>query len=189
MTKYIFDFDDVLFFNTEKFKKHMYKCFEEVGVSYETVKKYYKEERDKGFVLGNLVISTLKGERINSISPGELTEKIMGECKNFTNNELIDVIKGLGVENCYMVTHGVMEYQLEKIHRTGLRPFFHNISVIQDTKKGSVEAICEEFKGHEVIFVDDKEKRFADLDFKKYPNLRVVLYVGPESISEILQTI
>ena len=186
MTKYIFDFDDVLFFNTEKFKKHMYKCFEEVGISYETVKKYYKEEKDKGFVLGNLVVSTLKGEKIDSISHEKLTEKIMGECKNFINNELIDVIKGLGVENCYMVTHGVKKYQLEKIRRTGLEPLFHNISIVQDTKKGSVEAICGEFKDHEIIFVDDKEKRFADLDFEKYPNLRTVLYIGPESISEII---
>ena len=102
MTKYIFDFDDVLFFNTKKFKKHMYKCFEEVGVPYEVVKKYYQKERDKGFVLGNLVISVVAGEKIDSVSSGELTEKIMGECRNFINDELIDIIRGLGVENCYM---------------------------------------------------------------------------------------
>src|SRR3989344_4328549 len=129
MTKYIFDFDDVLFFNTEKFKKYMYKCFEDVGVDYDTVKKE------------------------------ELAEKIMKECINFINDELIDKVKQLEVENCYMVTHGVKEYQLEKVHRTGL----------------------------EALFVDDKEKRFADLDFEKYPNLRKVLYVGPESIDEVFQ--
>lgn len=188
MTKYIFDFDDVLFFNTEKFKKHMYKCFEEIGVPYDVVKKYYQIEKDKGFVLRNMVSSVVKGENIISISVDELTEKIMGECKNFINNELIDKIKGLDMENCYMVTNGVTEYQLEKVNRTGLKPLFCSISVVQDTKKGSVEAVCEEFKDHEVIFIDDKEKRFADLDFEKYPNLRKVLYVGPESIGEIFLT-
>jgi len=88
MTKYIFDFDDVLFFNTEKFKKYMYKCFEDVGVDYDTVKKYYKIEREKGWVLYNLVISVLEGENITTVSKEELAEKIMKECINFINDEL-----------------------------------------------------------------------------------------------------
>lgn len=187
MTKYIFDFDDVLFFNTEKFKKHMYKCFEDIGVSQDTVKKYYKIEKEKGWVLNNLVASALNGENITSISLNELTEKIMGECKNFTNNELINKIKLLDVKNCYVVTHGVEKYQLEKIHRTNLGPLFNKIFVIQDTKKGPVEMICEQFKDEKVVFVDDKEKRFADLNFEKYPNLKKVLYTGPESIKDIFE--
>ena len=187
MTKYIFDFDDVLFFNTEKFKKHMYKCFEDIGISYDVVKKYYKLEKEKGWVLGNLVISVLEGENITSINPDELTEKIMNECENFVNDNLIDRVKEVGVENCYMVTHGVTEYQLEKVRRTHLGPLFTEIFVVQDTKKGPVEMLCEKFKNEEVVFVDDKEKRFADLDFEKYLNLRKVLYVGQESIDEIFQ--
>lgn len=187
MTKYIFDFDDVLFYNTEKFKKHMYQCFENIGVPYEVVKKYYTEERDKGFVLRNLVTSVLTGEKIVSVSVKELTERIMGECKNLVNYELLERIKQLGAESCYLVTHGVIEYQREKIQRTGMESLFADISIIQDTKKSSVEFICEQFKDSEVVFVDDKEKRFADLDFEKYPNLRTVLYVGPESIIEIFK--
>ncbi len=187
MTKYIFDFDDVLFFNTEKFKKHMYACFEEVGVDYDTVKKYYKIETEKGWTLPGLVASVLKGENITSISKEELSEKIMGECKNFVNNELIDQIKKLEVKDCYMVTHGVKEYQLGKVERTGLGPLFTQIFTVLDTKKGPVENICEQFKDDEVIFVDDKEKRFADLNFEKYPNLRTVLYTGPESINKIFE--
>jgi FMN phosphatase YigB (HAD superfamily) len=185
MTKYIFDFDDVLFFNTEKFKKHMYKCFEDVGVSYDTVKKYYKLEKEKGWVLRNLVTSILMGENIYFINADELTEKIMKECENFVNSELINRIIELEVGDCYMVTHGVTEYQLEKINRTNLKPLFNQIFVVQDTKKGPVEMICEQFKNEYVVFVDDKEKRFADLNFEKYPNLRKVLYVGPESIEKI----
>ncbi len=185
MTKYIFDFDDVLFFNTEKFKKHMYQCFQEVGVDYDTVKKYYKIEKEKGWVLQNLVESVLKGENINTISKEGLSEKIMKECENFVNNELVDKIKLLNKENCYMVTHGVKEYQLEKVNRTGVGTLFTEIYTVLDTKKGPVEMICEQFQDEEVVFVDDKEKRFADLDFEKYPNLRKVLYVGPESITEI----
>ena len=185
MTKYIFDFDDVLFFNTEKFKKHMYKCFEDIGVSYDTVKQYYKIEIEKGWVLGNLVASVLNGENVTSIRSDELTEKIMMECKNFVNNELIDRIKQLDTEDCYVVTHGVTEYQLEKLQRTNLEPLFVKVFLVEDTKKGPVEMICEQFKNDTVVFVDDKEKRFADLDFEKYPNLKKVLYVGRESIDEI----
>ncbi|PIR87724.1 MAG: hypothetical protein COU10_03085 [Candidatus Harrisonbacteria bacterium CG10_big_fil_rev_8_21_14_0_10_45_28] len=187
MTKYIFDFDDVLFFNTGKFKKHMYKCFEDVGVDYETVKKYYKIEKEKGWTLYNLVASVLEGENITIVSKEELAEKVMKECENFTNEELTEKIKQLEVKNCYMVTHGVKEYQLEKVSRTNLVLLFTEIFVVQDTKKGPVEMICERFKDDEVVFVDDKEKRFADLDFEKYPNLRKVLYIGPESIGEIFQ--
>ncbi len=187
MIKYIFDFDDVLFYNTSKFKKHMYKCFEEIGVSCDAIKTYYQEERDKGFVLRNLVISVIDGEKISSVNVDELIEKIMVECKNFVNNELIDKIKILGAEHCYMVTHGVTEYQMEKINRTGIRSLFCNIVVVQDTKKWSIEDICENFINDEVVFVDDKEKRFVDLDFEKYPNLRIVHYVGRENIADIFK--
>jgi DNA-binding transcriptional regulator YhcF (GntR family) len=107
MKKYIFDFDDVLFFNTEKFKKHMYQCFEEVGVNYDTVKKYYKIEKEKGWVLQNLVEAILNSENVNTITKEDLSEKIMQECKNFINTELVDKIKELDINDCYMVTHGV----------------------------------------------------------------------------------
>jgi len=187
MTKYIFDFDDVLFFNTEKFKKYMYKCFEEIGVSYDTVKNYYKIEKEKGWTLHNLVASVISGENITSISKEELSEKIMKECKNFINNELVDKIKELEVKDCYIVTHGVNEYQYEKIKRTNLEPFFNQIFIVQDTKKGPVEMICGKFRDDEVVFVDDKEKRFADLDLEKCPNLRTVLYVGSDSIEQIFR--
>ncbi|MCA9355951.1 HAD hydrolase-like protein [Candidatus Nomurabacteria bacterium] len=185
MAKYIFDFDDVLFFNTEKFKKHMYQCFEEIGVSYDTVKKYYKIEKEKGWVLQNLVESVLDGENIKITTKEDLSEKIMRVCKEYTNTDLINRIKKLNREDCYMVTHGVKEYQLEKIQRTGVGSLFNQIFIVQDTKKDPVEMICEKFRDEEVIFVDDKEKRFADLNFEKYPNLRKVLYVDNESINKI----
>lgn len=187
MTKYIFDFDDVLFFNTEKFKEHMYRCFEGIGVSHGTVEKYYKIEKEKGWTLGNLVAAVLIGEHITTVSAHELKETIMKECKNFLNTKLIERIKKLPVENCYLVTHGVAEYQLEKVDRAGIRQLFSQIFVVQDTKKGPVEMICERYTDCEVVFVDDQEKRFADLDFDKYPNLRIVLYVGKESMDEIFR--
>lgn len=187
MTKYIFDFDDVLFFNTEKFKKHMYKCFEDIGVLYDIVKEYYQKERDKGFVLANLVVSVIEGENIDCITAQELTERIMGDCKYFINTELLDLIKMLNANNCYMVTHGVTEYQMEKVNRTGIKSLFCNIDVVQDTKKDCVEAICDNFKNETIVFVDDNEKRFADLDLNKYPNLKTVLYTGPESIKYIFE--
>ncbi len=185
MTKYIFDFDDVLFFNTKKFKKHMYDCFAGVGISEDVVKKYYLEERDKGFVVRNLVEAVLQGEKVISIGSRELTERIMVACTEFINHELLDRIKHIGRENCYLVTHGVVEYQLEKIQRTGIEPLFAGISIIQGTKKESIEKICEQYKDDKVVFVDDKEKRFEDLDYVKYPNLRTVLYRGQKSTPEI----
>ncbi len=185
MSKYIFDFDDVLFYNTNKFKKHMYGCFEDIGILYSTVKEYYQKERNKGFVLDNLVISVINGENVKSITSQELTERIMGQCHFFTNRELLNQIENLNINDCYIVTHGVTEYQLDKINRTGIKSLFCDIKVVQDTKKYYVEALCDKFRNETVVFVDDKESRFADLDLNKYPNLKTVLYTGPECINII----
>ena len=77
-----------------------------------------------------------------------------------------------------MITHGEKEYQLDKIKKTGITPLFSEIIVIQGSKKEAVERVCAKHKGEEVIFIDDRADRFADLDFKKFPNLKTILYTG-----------
>ncbi|MCC7160565.1 HAD hydrolase-like protein [Candidatus Nomurabacteria bacterium] len=178
--KYIFDFDDVLFLNTAKFKKHMYTCIEKAGVSHEVALKYYNEVRDKGFSMRDFVNAIYKNEKDIKISEEELYKEIMHEIKNFINQDLLNLIKGIGKENCYIVTHGKEEYQLEKIDRTSIAPLFCEIIVVQDSKKQSIENICAKNNTEKVVFVDDKEKRFKDLDFEKFPNLKTILYTGQD---------
>ncbi len=166
--KFIFDFDDVLFDNTKKFKEHMYASLEKAGVSRNIAEEYYKTVRGNKFWLK---------EFLTHFSIKESTyEKILNESKNFTNNELINIVKKLGKENCYIVTHGGEKWQRDKIKITGIESFFSEIIVVQGSKKEAVEKICAKHKEEKVLFIDDKAKHFENLDFKKYPNLKTILY-------------
>jgi FMN phosphatase YigB (HAD superfamily) len=186
MSKYIFDFDDVLFYNSNVFKKHMYDCFLKFGLEKEVVKKYYSIEKDKGFVIYNLAKAVLEGEENTSISAEDLNEMIMSKVPECVNNDLIDIIKKLGRDHCFMVTHGLPEYQLYKVWRSGIYKHFKEIYVIQDTKKYSVEAISIHYEDEDVYFFDDKESRFADLDLEKNKNLKTVLFVDNQSVISII---
>src|SRR3989338_2994876 len=120
--KYIFDFDDVLFNNTRQFKPHMYACFKKAGVPRNMAEPYYKEVRVDRFWLKNLLLHFSIKE--------SLYEEIMKKCNHFINKKLITVIKKLGKENCYILTHGGEEFQLDKIKRTGIIPLFSDIIVV-----------------------------------------------------------
>src|SRR3989338_2790155 len=104
--KYIFDFDDVLFNNTKQFKKHIYACLEEVGIKKENAEEYYKEVREIEFSLRNFIENLFirSGKDLSKVE--EIYEKIMSECKNFTNIELLKQIEKLGKENCFIITNG-----------------------------------------------------------------------------------
>lgn len=178
--KFIFDFDDVLFNNTKQFKEHMYACLEKAGVPRSTAEKYYKEVRMNQFCLKQIIINFSLKE--------DLYEKILKENNNFKNQKLINLVKKLGKENCYIVTRGDEKLQREKIRSIGIDSLFSEIIVVSETKKEAVEKICVKHKNEEIIFVDDKSEHFKDLDFKKYPNLKTILYdeQGFEKIISIL---
>ncbi|MFH1366356.1 MAG: hypothetical protein ABIG99_03140, partial [Patescibacteria group bacterium] len=167
--KFIFDFDDVLFYNTKQLKEHMYICLEKVGVSRNIVEPYYTEARKKEFSLKNLISSLVARENIKQINIKDICEEIMNECKNFVNKELLEVIKKIGKENCFLISYGQEKFQQEKIKRTSVASLFSKIIIVQESKKEAVEKICARYKDEEVIFIDDKAHHFKDLDFKKYP--------------------
>ncbi len=166
--KFIFDFDDVLFDNTRQFKEHMYMHLEKAGVSRNEAEKYYKTIPKNKFWLKELLIHFSLKE--------SLYEKILAESKNFINEELINIIKKLGKENCYIVTHGYDKWQRDKIKKTGIKSLFSEIIVVSGNKKEAVKKICAKHKDEKVIFIDDKIRHFEDLDFVKYPNLKTILY-------------
>ena len=166
--KFIFDFDNVLFNNTKQFKEHMYMHLEKAGVSRSVAEEYYKTIPKNQFWLKKILIHFSIKEN--------LYEKILDESKNFLNNELIDIIKKLGKKNCYIITHGYEEWQRDKIRKTGIESLFYEIVVISESKKEAVEKICARHKDEKIIFVDDKNHHFENLDFTKYPNLKTILY-------------
>ena len=175
--RYIFDFDDVLF-NTEKFKEHEFACMKKIGISHEIALHSYEKIREAGklfslkyFLSDLFVVAEIKGIEIE-----EIYEDIMGVCKTLLNKEVFQLIQKLGRENCFIVTHGDREFQMDKIKRTGIVPLFSEIVIVPGSKKEMVEKICAKYKNEEVFFIDDKEKYFEDLDLKKCPNLKTILY-------------
>lgn len=184
--KFIFDFDDVLFFTTRHRKEHMFVLLEKVGIPLAEIEEYYKKARLEGLLLKNMLAHFLASKRINQ---KKLYEEIMAENKNFINVALLETIKKLGKDNCFLITHGGTEFQKDKIKRTGVAPLFSKIIIIQGSKKEAVEKICAKHKDEKVIFIDDKVTCFEDLDFKKYPNLKTILYDehGLEKLISILQ--
>ncbi len=167
--KFIFDFDDVLFHNTKLLKPYMYARFEEAGVPRNIVEPYYNEikKTSKTWLKDLLVHFSLKEN---------LYEDILEKSKNLANKEVIEIIKKLGKENCYILSHGGEDYQLEKIKRSGVFSLFREVIVVFDKKTKKIEEICERHKDEKVLFVDDKEHHFENLDFKKYPNLKTILF-------------
>lgn len=178
--KYIFDFDDVLFHNSKKFKEHMFMCLEKAGIPRAEAEKYYKEVRVNEFWLKRLLSHFSLKEN--------LYEEILKKSENFTNKELLKIIKELGKENCHIVTRGGEEWQLDKIKRSGIEPLFSDIIAVWGSKKEAVEKICARHKDEEVLFIDDKVENFEDLDFLKYSNLKTILYdeQGFEKLISIL---
>ncbi len=173
--KYIFDFDDVIFQTTKHRLDHMFPLLEKSGVSRDKMDEYYKEMRLAGFSLKNAISDLIKD---GDLDKEKLHDEIMSTGKNYINTELIEAIKKLGKDNCFLITHGGDEFQKEKINRAGVASMFLEIIILIGSKKKAVEDICERFKDETVIFVDDKPQYFEDLDFKKYPNLKTILYTG-----------
>ena len=169
--KFIFDFDDVLFNNTKQFKEHMYACLEKAGVPRDVAEKYYKEARES-----QLTGIWLKKMLIHFSLKESLYKEILNNSKDFINKELLLIIKKLGKANCYIVTHGNEEFQRDKIRISEIESFFSEIIVVSGSKKEAIEKICAKHKDEKVLFIDDKIKHLEDLDMRKCPNLKTILY-------------
>ncbi|HEV7701954.1 MAG TPA: HAD hydrolase-like protein [Candidatus Paceibacterota bacterium] len=171
--KYIFDFDDTLFLTSKKFKKYIFIILNKAGISHELVKDYFQKEEFNLFSLKKM-LKYFSAEE-------EVYENIMNETKNFINEGLIKTIKKLGKENCYIVTYGDEEFQRDKIERAKISPLFSEIIVVgKEYKKEAIEKICGRHKDEEVVFIDDKQKHFDELDMSKCPNLKTILYAGQD---------
>ena len=167
--KFIFDFDDVLFYTTKHRLGHWYPFLEKLGISYKEIDEYYKKGRAEKFSLKKVLAHFSLQE--------ESYEEIMRDAKSFLNEELVNIVKTIGKENCYIITYGEKEFQLDKIKRTGIGSLFSEIIVVSiDEKQDILEEICTRHKDEKIVFIDDKVKHLEDIDFKKCPNLKTILY-------------
>ncbi|HEU0085729.1 MAG TPA: HAD hydrolase-like protein [Candidatus Paceibacterota bacterium] len=170
--KLIFDFDDTLFRTTPLFKERMFSVLEAEGIPRIQSETLYKEMRVKEFSLMDYIGKFFTDEK----KKVELYQRIMETCSDLVNEELMSVVVATGKENCYIVTNGEQEFQLEKIEMSGIAPFFEEIIVVSGSKKEVIEKICQEFPDEKVIFVENREIFLSDLDIGKLPNLKTVPY-------------
>lgn len=179
--KYIFDFDEVILFTHKHWTDHALVVLEKAGIPKGLVEEYFEKEQFNLFSMRKMLRDLS--------APDKFYEEIMNEVKKFKNEGLVEIISKLGKSNCYILTYGDEEFQLDKIKRTGIAHLFFEILVVpKEEKKETVEKICALYKYEEVIFVDDKAKNFQDLDFKKCSNLRTILYKG-QDLGPFLSTI
>jgi len=174
--KLILDFDDTLS-NNKPLKEAMYSCLEEVGIPRNVSEKFYNEKRStsKPFSLKDFLRSIFANENIEG-PVDAVYEKIMEICPNLLDQRLLDIVKKLGKENCYIVTNGDFDYQMDKIKRSNIETLFSRIIVVPGSKKEAIEKICTDNKDERIIFVDNKPEFFADLDMSVCKNLTTILY-------------
>lgn len=170
--KYIFDFDDVIFHTTKYRRERIFTLIEQAGISNEKIEEYYKIARLNCFSLKNMLD--------HFELPVSLYQKIISESKSFVNTEILKFILKLDKNDKYIVTYGDKKFNMEKLSHSGVFDLFlpQNIFIVQGSKKKIIESICVRHKKEKVIFIDDKEKEFIDLDLNKYPNLKTILYTG-----------
>jgi len=169
--KFIFDFDDVLVYTSigeKNIRGHIYSALEKHGVSPALSREYVERERWNLFSLHKMLSHF-------SLSQ-DLYEEIMPGMKNFVNKKLIELVKKLGKENCFIVTYGDPDFQVDKIKRSGVSNLFSEIFPVIGIKNKPIEKICKKYPDEKIFFIDDKVKHFDDLNMSKCPNLKTILY-------------
>lgn len=173
--KLIVDFDDVLF-DVGTLKEKFFTVLEARGIQNARDEYVFERKNDRPFSL-RLFLKRICGVEGMSESEVEVMyQEIMSVCHDLRNVELLELFKENGKENCFIVTSGEEEFQLDKIKRTGADEYVSEVIVVPGTKKAIVESLCIRFTGEQVIFIDDKQKFFDDITMEKCPNLRTMLF-------------
>ena len=138
--KFIFDFDDVLFNNTSQFKPYMYAVLERAGVPRAKAEKYYQTVREDGFSLRAFIKNLFVFENIGR-DIEEVYREIMTGCSNFLNERLIEAVKRVGLENCYIVTNGEKEFNKDKLVYSGIWDFLggeKRVKIVPESKREAI---------------------------------------------------
>lgn len=185
--KLIVDFDDVLF-DVSKLKERFFKVLKRHGVKHPEDEYTFERKNDRPFSLRLFLERICREEGIPETMVESMYQDIMSVCKDLNNLELLELLKEAGKENCYIVTSGDEEFQMDKITRTEVDQIAEEVSVVPGSKKAIVESICLRFPNEKVIFIDDKIKFFDDITMEKCPNLQTILFdkYGLQSVKDAM---
>lgn len=173
--KLILDFDGVLF-DSLKLKETFFTVLGRHGMLDIEEQYHFERANERPFSLVLFIKRLCKKKGMSELEAEAIYGEIMDSCRNFRNEPLALLLGRVGRENCYIVTNGEEEFQKDKIARTGLKELVDKVIVVPGTKKFAIERLCDMFPGEPIIFVDDEEIFFEDLDMEKCKNLTTVLY-------------
>lgn len=172
--KIIFDFDDVLF-STKDFKDVLFSGLEKFGVSSELLANYYFEHREHFINPRNFYYNFIHDNELD-ISSKELDDvlnSLFSGLKRFLNQELIDIVKKFGPENCFIISAGDSDFQMEKIKSCEIDELFGEIHIIGKDKNEVIEGLMSKFKGDEFIFIDDNKENIENARLVSSKNARL----------------
>jgi FMN phosphatase YigB (HAD superfamily) len=184
--KIIVDFDDVLFI-TSKLKERFFTILAHHGIEGAQERYHFERKDDRPFSLMGFLKRVCEAEGVPDAAL--VYEEVMEICADCVNKELVETLQAIGSQNCYIVTNGDKEFQEDKLVRSGLYSFPREVIIVPESKKEAVEGLCRQFKDEEILFIDDKEKFFADINREVVPNLKTVQYVnegGPGKVKALI---
>jgi FMN phosphatase YigB (HAD superfamily) len=170
--KLILDFDDVIF-HSRAFKTTLFEMLEKEGV-HDVLERYDKERKEGNpFSLRHFLAilgDATKEERVY--------RDIMVRCPLFVNDRVLRLMEEHGKENCYIVTHGDREFQIDKIRHSIGVDAVREIVVVPKSKAEAIRRIAMGHKHEDVIFVDDRLHFINDLPFGggDLQNLKTVFF-------------
>ncbi len=171
--KIIFDFDDVLF-NNKKFKKHLFLLLASRG--YHDAEKIYETWRSTGEAFDIFRFLRSLDTSLTDTKVEEFYEEILGFCGECINEKVLEIMKEVGGDNCYILTNGIERFQKDKIQRSIGLDMAKEIIIVRGSKKEEIKEICVRYPSEEIIFVDDKVLYLNDIKGEGYENLKTVLF-------------
>lgn len=173
--KLILDFDDTLF-DSAKLKENFFATLGKHGVLRAREQYHYERKDDRPFSLRLFVRRLCQEAGITRITSDEMYDEIVSISSALLNPALVEIMGDVGKENCILVTNGEDGFQGDKIRLSGARELVREYVIVPTTKKQVIEWVCGKFPKEDILFVDDKQKFFDDLNMEKCNNLKTILY-------------
>ena len=183
--KYIFDFDDVIFDSIRFKQEKLFPALVHKGVTAQQVQEVYK----KGFTSPENLFKDVAlacGVQLSTQEQGDIVENLFTNLNSFLHADTVELIKQKGKSDCVILSLGDTLFQKRKISETGLDELVSHVKIVQDSKKDWVIDFSNTYTAETVYFIDNTEGHLNHPEFSLLPNLKTVLYVGPESLREVM---
>jgi len=182
--KYIFDFDDVIFDSFRFKKEKLFLALSHKNVTVEQIQEIYK----KRFTSPENLFRNVASKCNIALSAKEqksIIESIFTNISSFLHLDTVEVIQKKGKSNCVILSLGDSEFQKRKINTVGMDDFVFHVEIVANSKKEWVIDFAKKYKTETVYFIDNTKEHLNHPEFSLLPNLKTILYVGPESLKTI----